>query len=86
MATKEETIKVKWAAHSDPSKVGKTEDLRPREARAAVRTGQAQYVDAKDAPPARPSMNTRDEALKQSAARAKKTADAPAPAKADDKK
>ena len=65
MATKEETIKVKWAAHSDPSKVGTTEELRPREARAAVRTGQAQYVSEKDVPPARPSMHTRAASLEK---------------------
>ena len=61
--TNEKLIEVKWATHSDPSKVGEKEKLRPQDARSAVRTGMAQYVDAKDVPPARPSMNTRDEAI-----------------------
>ena len=80
MATKEQTIKVQWAAHSDPKKVGQKEDLRPQEARAAVRTGMAVFVDKKDAPPARPSMNTRAAALEKAE---RKDGDEAAPAPAD---
>ncbi|WP_010541901.1 hypothetical protein [Dietzia alimentaria] len=64
MATKEEKlIEVEWATHEDPSRVGKKEKLSPLKAHAAVRTGMARYVSEKDAPPARPSMATRDAAL-----------------------
>lgn len=80
MATKVETIKVKWATHSDPTKVGKTEELRPQEARAAVRTGMAVFVDKNDAPPARPSMNTRAAALEKAD---RKDGDEAAPAPAE---
>lgn len=87
MATKEEKlIEVKWATHSDPAKVGEKEKLAPHEARAAVRTGLASFVNDKDAPPAKPSMNTREEALKESKAKEKKPADTPAPAQAEAKK
>lgn len=64
MATKDENlIEVQWAAHSDPSKVGQKERLRPETARSAIRTGMARYVNDKDVPPARPSMETREDAL-----------------------
>lgn len=66
-SAEEKLIEVLWATHSDPTKVGKKEKLRPREARAAVRTGLATFVDDKDIPPAKPSMNTREEALKADA-------------------
>lgn len=61
--TNEKLIEVKWAAHEDPSKVGEKDKLSPMKAHAAVRTGMARYVNEQDAPPARPSMATRDATL-----------------------
>lgn len=83
MATQaDKTIEVQWSTHSDPSKVGKKERLKPREAHAAVRTGMAKYVDDKDVPPVRPSMLTRDDALKEGAKKVAEKTVEPAPAAA----
>lgn len=86
MATKDDRIEVQWATHSDPSKVGEKEKLAPHEARAAVRTGLASFVNDKDAPPARPSMNTREDALKASKSKAKAPTETSTPTQADAKK
>ena len=86
MATKDDRIEVQWATHSDPAKVGQKEKLDPHEARAAVRTGLASFVDAKDAPPPKPSMNTREDALKASKSKAKAPAETQSSTQADAKK
>lgn len=72
-------IEVQWTTHQDPKKVGTKEQLSPREAHAAVRTGLAAYVSEKDVPPARPSMNTRSAALQKAE---EKDGGEPAPATA----
>lgn len=86
MATKDDRIEVQWATHSDPKKVGEKEKLAPHEARAVVRTGLARFVDQKDAPAPKPSMNTREDALKASRAKSRPAVETQASTQADAKK